>query len=146
MNPAEHAVERVTMAELAVQALSQEYERLKTRVGWLDHLDTPEGRAMHATEAVKVENEELRAEVERLRNHISSSETASCVELGALRLSLKQVDADVDALRADLREAMELLRAHGQAPSWMSWVGKFGAEKDWDRRYGELLAKYKEAT
>lgn len=44
-----------------------ENQQLRTRVGWLDHLDTPEGRAMHATEAVKVENEELRAEVEQLR-------------------------------------------------------------------------------
>lgn len=87
-----------------------------------------------------------RAEVERLRNHINSAETAFCVELGAFRLSLKQVDAVVDALRADLHEAMELLRAHGQAPSWLLSAEKFEAVKDWNRRYGELLAKHKEAT
>lgn len=67
MNPAEHAVERVTMAELAVQALSQEYERLKTRVGWLDYLDTEEGRKAHANEALLVENEQLKAELAKLK-------------------------------------------------------------------------------
>lgn len=40
-----------------------EVERLRARVGWLDHLDTPEGRTMHATEAVRVENEQLRADL-----------------------------------------------------------------------------------
>ena len=48
------------------------------------------------------------------------------------------------AARADLREAIELLRAHGQAPSWLLSAGKFGAVKDWNRRYGELLEKHKE--
>lgn len=59
---------------------------------------------------------------------------------------------ELDALRADLREAMDLLRAHGQAPSWLLSAGKFGAVKDgkfgsvkdWNRRYGELLAKHKD--
>ena len=41
-------------------AARAEVERLRSRVGWLDHLDTPEGRAMQATEAVRVENEQLR--------------------------------------------------------------------------------------
>lgn len=44
-------------------AARAEVERLRTRVGWLDHLDTPEGRAMHATEAVLVDNEQLRADL-----------------------------------------------------------------------------------
>lgn len=46
-----------------LDAARAEVERLRTRVGWLDHLDTPEGRAMHATEAVLVENEQLRADL-----------------------------------------------------------------------------------
>lgn len=44
-------------------AARAEVERLRVRVGWLDHLDTPEGRSMHATEAVLVENEQLRADL-----------------------------------------------------------------------------------
>lgn len=47
-------------------AARAEVQRLRSRVGWLDHLDTPEGREMHGTEVVRVENEQLRAEVERL--------------------------------------------------------------------------------
>lgn len=122
---------------LAVAELERENERLRTRVGWLDHLDTPEGRAMHATEAVRVENEELNAEIERLRSHIHSAETASFVELGALRMSLKQVDADVDALRADLREALELLRWASPDMDHASW-------DEWGGRANLLLAKHKE--
>lgn len=38
-----------------------EIERLKTRVGWLDYLDTEEGRKAHANEALLVENEQLKA-------------------------------------------------------------------------------------
>jgi len=45
-------------------ALRAEVERLRSRVGWLDHLDTAEGRALHATEAVRVESEQLRAELD----------------------------------------------------------------------------------
>lgn len=42
---------------------SEEIERLKARVGWLDHLDTEEGRRMHANEALLVEIEQLKAEL-----------------------------------------------------------------------------------
>lgn len=95
-----------------VQRLCAEVERLRSRVGWLDHLDTPEGRAMHATEAVRVENEQL---------------------------------------RADLREALELLRAHGEPPNWLrqAWLRREPGDDTtafhtWSRRYGKLLAKHKE--
>ena len=46
-----------------VQRLCAEVERLRFRVGWLNHLDTAKGRAMHATEAVRVENEQLCADL-----------------------------------------------------------------------------------
>lgn len=46
-------------------AARAEVERLRSRVGWLDHLDTPEGRAMHATEAVQVDNEQLLADMRK---------------------------------------------------------------------------------
>lgn len=71
-----------------------------------------------------------RAEIERLREDANTT-------------AMDLVDERDDA-RADLREAMELLRAHGQAPGWLSSAGRFGAVKDWNRRYGELLAKHKE--
>ena len=48
---------------------------------------------------------------------------------------------ELDAARADLREAMELLRAHGQPPDWL----KLGDAGYWNTRYGALLAKHKEA-
>lgn len=74
MNPAEYAVERMVMADLAVQALAQEYaaalaeiERLRARVGWLDHLDTEEGRKVHANEILLVEIERLKAELAKLK-------------------------------------------------------------------------------
>lgn len=53
---------------------------------------------------------------------------------------------ELDAARADMREAMELLRAHGEPPDWMqrkpghhSWQWHH-----WHRRYGGLLARHKE--
>jgi hypothetical protein len=46
---------------------SEELEQLKARVGWLDHLDTEEGRRMHANEALLVEIERLKAENEKLK-------------------------------------------------------------------------------
>ena len=74
MDPADYALERISMAELAVQALAQEYaaaraeiERLTARVGWLDHLDTEEGRRMHANEALLVEIEQLKAELAKAK-------------------------------------------------------------------------------
>ena len=47
---------------------------------------------------------------------------------------------ELDAVRADLREAMALLRAHGQPPDWL----KLGGAADWNMRWGKLLAKYTE--
>lgn len=45
-----------------------------------------------------------------------------------------------DAARADLREALELLRAHGQPPDWLT----LGDAADWNTRYGKLLKEHKE--
>lgn len=44
-----------------------EIERLRARVGWLDHLDTEEGRKAHANEALLLENEQLKAELAKLK-------------------------------------------------------------------------------
>lgn len=52
----------------------------------------------------------------------------------------RDMEAELQAIRADLREAMELLRAHGQPPDWL----KLGDAADWNTRYGKLLAKHKE--
>lgn len=57
--------------------------------------------------------------------------------------NLGRLYAEVEQLRADFREAMKLLRAHGQPPNWMM-QRQFGATKEWNRSYGELLAKHKE--
>ena len=74
-------------------------------------------------------------------------------ELDGLRAELRRMSewhdeiadtlrAEVERLRADLREAMELLRTHGQPPDWMR---QHPARCDsWERRYGALLAKHKE--
>lgn len=50
--------------------------------------------------------------------------------------------AEIDTLRADLREAMELLRAHGHPPTWLS----LGEAADWNTRYGKLLKKHEETN
>lgn len=57
-----------------LDAARAEVERLRTRVGWLDHLDTPEGRAMHATEAVLVDNEQLRADLREAMDLLGNEE------------------------------------------------------------------------
>lgn len=48
-------------------AARAEIERLKSRVGWLDHLDTEEGRKLHANEALLVEVERLKAELAKAK-------------------------------------------------------------------------------
>jgi hypothetical protein len=50
--------------------------------------------------------------------------------------------AEIDTLRADLREAMELLRAHWHPPTWLS----LGEAADWNTRYGKLLKKHEETN
>lgn len=57
-----------------------------------------------------------------------------------IRAQLESRLAACDALRADLREAMELLRAHGQPPDWL----KLGDAADWNTRYGKLLKEHEE--
>lgn len=59
----------------------------------------------------------------------------------------REMEAELIAARADLREAMELLEAHGQPPDWMvpqTWLSSPTPWRDWTRRYGALLAKHKE--
>lgn len=51
-----------------------------------------------------------------------------------------QAVQELDAARADLREAMELLRAHGHPPTWLD----LGEAADWNTRYGRLLKEHKE--
>ena len=52
----------------------------------------------------------------------------------------REMEAELLAARADLREAMELLMAHGEPPKWMREERLCG----WNRRYYALLAKHKE--
>lgn len=76
--------------------------------------------------AIAAELLAARAEIERLREDGNTT-------------AMDLVD-ERDAARADLREAMELLRAHGMPPDWIT----VGDAADWNRRYGALLAKHKE--
>jgi len=85
-------------------AARAEVERLRSRVGWLNHLDTAEGRAMHATEAVRVESEQL---------------------------------------RADFREAMELLRGVGAPTGYVFLTEAAEWSTKWDSRYCALLERHK---
>ena len=50
--------------------------------------------------------------------------------------------AEVERLRADLREAVELLRT-SSGPGYTTWLHLEDAT-DWNTRYGALLAKHKE--
>lgn len=68
-----------------------------------------------------------------------------------IRAQLESRLAACDALRADLREAMELLQAHGEPPNWLrqAWLRREPGDDTtafhaWNRRYGKLLAKHKE--
>jgi len=117
----EHAIERMVQAELALQALAQEHEaaraeieRLRTRVGWLDHLDTEDGRRMHANEALLVEIERLkarvvkdelkeaRAEIEKHSNNVWLADLAKQVQadLIAARAEIKRLKAELAKLKA----------------------------------------------
>lgn len=50
--------------------------------------------------------------------------------------------AEVERLRADMREAADLLRSCGQVPEW--WFLGMGDALAWNRRHGELLTRHKE--
>ena len=108
--------------------------------------------AVNALPAMLDELDAARARIKSLEGCIVRNMEAAIRRIpkaGAARCdpvmaALAQASQERDAARADLREAMELLRAHGQAPGWLLSVGKFEAVKDWNRRYGELLAKHKE--
>ena len=65
--------------------------------------------------------------------------------------AVRMLRTERDAARADLREAMELLRAHGEPPNWLrqAWLRREPGDDTtafhtWNRRYGKLLAKHKE--
>lgn len=45
------------------------------------------------------------------------------------------MSSSLDKAQSELAEAMELLRAHGQPPDWLSSTDK----ETWNKRYGELL-------
>lgn len=58
--------------------------------------------------------------------------------IGKMAKDLAETEDELDGLRADLREAMELLRAHGQPPDWIT----LGDAADWNCRYGKLLQRH----
>ena len=83
--------------------------------------------------------------------HDTTNVQRLCAEVERLRAKLRRMSkwhdeiadslrAEVERLCADLREAMELLRAHGHPPNWLN----LGEAADWNTRYGKLLAKHKE--
>ncbi|MFN9443781.1 MAG: hypothetical protein ACK58T_22245 [Phycisphaerae bacterium] len=117
-------------------------------------------------------DERMRAEVERLQGIIDDveSESGHChflndeehepphlpdhvraivQERDAARADLREAivevarfRAEVERLRADMREAVELLGAHGHPPTWLN----LGEAADWNTRYGKLLKKHKETN
>ena len=54
----------------------------------------------------------------------------------------REMEAELLAARADLREALELLRT-SSGPGYTTWLHLEDAT-DWNTRYGALLAKHKE--
>ena len=91
---------------------------------------------------------------ERLREIASSDPLvlAICATLGEPSwANVRAIAAELLAARADLRDAMELLRAHGEPPDWLRRAWLRGDPGDnttpfhtWTRRYGALLEKHKE--
>ena len=61
-------------------------------------------------------------------------------DANTIRSMVEELERENEQLRADLREAMELLRAHGHPPTWLN----LGEAADWNTRYGKLLEKHKE--
>lgn len=106
-------------------------------------------RVLKRAREMEAEVQAARAEVERLRGIIDDIEVESghCHFLDDeehepphLPDHVRAIVQERDAARANLREAMELLRAHGQPPDWL----KLGEAADWNTRYGKLLDKHKE--
>ena len=83
----------------------------------------------------------LCAEVERLTMGATKHRQTEATYL-VVRDENTRLRAEVERLRADMREAMTLLLAHGQPPDW---IGP-GRNADWTRRYGALLARHKETN
>jgi len=70
---------------------------------------------------------------------IIDKQSSLCNQLNDQVVSLQNEN---DQLRADLQEAIELLRAHGQPRDWITR----GDAADWNFRYGKLLAKHKKVS
>jgi hypothetical protein len=85
-------------------------------------------------EAKRLEGVRL-AQIASLQEIIRNDTTPAGVEVARFR-------AEVERLRADLREAMELLRAHGHPPNWLN----LGEAANWNTCYGKLLKKHKETN
>ena len=127
-----------------------EHEQLRAQLradderAW-ETLGKPEGT--YSTTNVQrlcAEVERLRAELRRMSEwHDQIADTVPCdvagPHYGIVEWHLK-VLAERDAARADMREAMELLRAHGHPPTWLN----LREAAEWNTRYGKLLKKHKE--
>lgn len=77
----------------------KELEQLKARVGWLDHLDTEEGRRMHANEALLVEIEQLKAENEKLKAYAPDPFDDSLPTYAQLVKDLHETESELGSVR-----------------------------------------------
>lgn len=57
-----------------IQRLKVENEKLLVRSGWLEFLETEEGRKVYATENLRIENETLKEEIRSLRQKLEESQ------------------------------------------------------------------------
>lgn len=69
-------------------------------------------------------------------------DSRAMVALSRLLTERNAAFLELDAVRADLREAVELLRTSA-GPGYRTWLHLEDAT-DWNTRYGALLAKHKE--
>jgi hypothetical protein len=97
----------------------------------LDELDAARAEV---AEAKRLDGVRL-AQIASLQEIIRNDTTPAGVEVARFR-------SEVQRLRADMREAMELLRAHGHPPNWLN----LGEAANWNTRYGRLLKKHKETN
>lgn len=97
-------------------------------------------RALVAIDASKPYRYEPTTSLPALSPQMQAALDAEAEMVASVVKRARSIAAELLAARADLRDAMELLRAHGQPPDWL----KLGDAADWNRRYGELLAKHKE--
>jgi hypothetical protein len=97
-------------------------------------------RALVAIDASKPYRYEPTTSLPALSPQLQAALDAEAEMVASVVKRAREMVAELEALRADLREAMELLRAYGQPHYWVGLPEAIG----WNASYRKLLEKHKE--